>query len=90
MLCRSDYFLVCRGAPAWKRLIDRPHATDKRISLITDLFSNGDETEAVKCLCGDDAQSFIDVIDEVLLLSFQQNRTANLSPNFPIPTVDNG
>ena len=67
---------MCRGIPAWKRLIDCPRATDKRISLIADLFSNGDETEAVKRLCGGDAQSFVDVIDEVLPLLSQQNRIA--------------
>jgi len=47
-------------------LIDRPLATDQRISLITAIFSDHDETEAVKRLSGDDAQSFVDVIDEVL------------------------
>jgi len=47
-------------------LIDRPLAKDQRISLITYMFSNRDETEAVKRLSGDDAQSFVDVIDEVL------------------------
>jgi len=57
---------MCRGIPAWKRLIDRPRARDKRISLITYLFSNREETEAAKRLRGNDAQSFVDVIDEVI------------------------
>ena len=47
-------------------MINRPLAKDERISLITDIFSDRDETEVVKCLSGDDAQSFVDVIDEVL------------------------
>lgn len=34
--------------------------------MITDLFSDHGETEAAKRLRGNDAQSFIDVIDEVL------------------------
>jgi len=57
---------MCRGIPAWKRLIDRPLARDKRISLIIYLFSDREETEAAKRLRGNDAQSFVDVIDEVL------------------------
>ena len=57
---------MCSGIPAWKRLIDRPLPKDERISLIADIFSDRDETEAVKCLRGGDAQSFVDVIDEVL------------------------
>ena len=57
---------MCSGTPAWKRLIDRPLFKDERIALITDLFSDRDETEAVKRLSGDDAQAFVDVIDEVL------------------------
>ena len=57
---------MCSGIPAWKRLIDRPLAKDERISLIADIFSDRDETEVVKCLRGGDAQSFVDVIDEVL------------------------
>ena len=47
-------------------MINRPLAKDERISLIADIFSDRDETEAVKCLSGDDAQSFVDAIDEVL------------------------
>ena len=49
----------------WKHLIDRPFTMDERISLITDLFSDRDEIEALKSLSGGDAQSFIDVMDEV-------------------------
>jgi len=52
--------------PVWKRLIGCPLGMNERILLIADIFSNRDETEAVKCLSGDDAQSFVDVVDEVL------------------------
>ena len=64
-----DRFLAFSGIPAWKRLIDRPLAKDERILLIADIFSDRDETESVKDLSGDNAQSFIDVADEVLLRS---------------------
>ena len=53
------------GTPAWKRLIDHLLAPDEQISLITDIFSDRDETEIVKHLRGEDAQSFVDLIDQV-------------------------
>ncbi|KAF9644933.1 kinase-like protein [Thelephora ganbajun] len=54
------------GIPAWKRLIDRPLAMDESISLIKGIFSDRNETEDVRHLRGSDAQSFVDVIDEML------------------------
>jgi len=54
------------GIPAWKRLIDCSLTTDERISLIATIFSDRGEVEMVKDLSGDDAQSFVNVIDEVL------------------------
>jgi hypothetical protein len=54
------------GIPAWKRLIDHSLTPDGRISLIKNIFSDRDEIEAVQQLSGDDAQSFVEVIDEVL------------------------
>ena len=62
---RPDRFTGCRIS-AWKRLIDQPIAIDKRISLITAIFSNRGVAEAVKGLCRDDAQAFVDVVDEVV------------------------
>ena len=53
------------GVPAWKRLIDRPLAADECISLITDLLSDRSEVEAIKRLPIDEAQSFVDVLDQV-------------------------
>ena len=55
--------------PAWKRLISGPLPTDERISLITAIFSGRNEADVVN-LHGDNAQTFIDVIDEVLSHSF--------------------
>ena len=54
-----------RGLPAWKRLVTGPLTAHERTSLITTIFSDRDEIEVVSQLCGDDARSFIDVIDEV-------------------------
>jgi hypothetical protein len=54
-----------RGIPVWRRLIDHPPNPDERISLITNIFSDRDGIEVVRQLRGDDAQSFVDVIDEV-------------------------
>ena len=55
------------GTPTWKRLISDSLSTEERVSLITSLFSDHDEAKAVEYLSGDDAQTFIDVIDEASL-----------------------
>lgn len=61
------FFQTYSGTPAWKRLIDhRPLASSERISLIANIFSDHKEMEIVKKLHGDDAQSFVDVTDEVI------------------------
>ena len=59
-----------RPIPAWKRLINRPLPTDERISLITAIFSDRNEADTVDHLLGGDAQTLVDVIDEVLSRSF--------------------
>ena len=53
------------GVPAWKRLADSV-TSQERISLITDIFSDRHEAEVVKRLCGENAQSFVDVVYETL------------------------
>ena len=60
--------------PAWKRSIDRPIVVNKRISLITAIFSNRGVADAVKCLCKDDAQALVDVVDEVVPRSSVQGK----------------
>ena len=65
---RPDRFLTCSGTPAWKRLTDRPLTKEDCVSLITDIFSDRSEIETVKRLRGDDAQTFVDVMDKVLPL----------------------
>jgi len=61
---RPDQFTYYRIS-TWKRSMDQPIAIDKRISLITAIFSNRSVAEAVKRLSKDDAQAFVDVVDEV-------------------------
>ena len=62
----TDRLFRCSGFPVWKHLADSPLTTDERVSLIVDIFSDQDEVDALKALSGTDAQSVIDVIDEVL------------------------
>jgi len=50
--------------PAWKQLINYTIATRDRIPLITTIFSDRGEAEKVRRLSGDDAQTFIDMVDE--------------------------
>ena len=56
---------MCSGPPTWKRLIGQVLTAQERISLITTIFSDRNEIGVVQSLCGDDAQSFIDALDEV-------------------------
>ena len=60
--------------PLWKRLISSSPPTHERIALITSIFSDRNEVEAVERLSGNDAQAFIDLIDEV--------STCTISPKF--------
>jgi len=57
------------SSPTWKQLISRTLATDERIPLITKIFSHRDQAGMVGHLYGDDAQAFIDIVDEVRLRS---------------------
>ena len=47
-------------------MVELPLASGNQTSLISDILSDRDETEAVKSLHGDDAQTFVDVVDKVL------------------------
>jgi len=58
--------LVRSERPAWKLLISRPLDMGERISLITTIFSDNNQVEKAGRLTGDDAQTFIDTIDEVV------------------------
>jgi len=56
---------LCSDPPVWKRLIGCSLSKDERITLISSIFTNNDETKVVGHLSGDDAQTFVDVVDEV-------------------------
>jgi len=58
---------LCSDLPAWKQLTSSTLETHKRIPLVRTVFSDSEEVEIVGHLCGDDAQTFVDVIDEVSL-----------------------
>ena len=65
----ANRLLRCSDIPVWKHLVNSPLTTDERVSLIADLFSDPDEIDIIKALSGSDAQSVIDVMDEVLVHS---------------------
>ena len=84
---QPDQF-TCGRISAWKYLINCPIALDKRISLITAILSDRCGAEAIKRLCRDDAQAFVDVIDEVLPhSSVQGNRLTDLNSKFPVMPI---
>ena len=53
------------NSPWWERLIDPTISTTERVNLLTAIFSDRDEANEFKSISGDDAQAFIDTIDEV-------------------------
>ena len=61
----ADDIFACRILPTWKQLITFPLSEDERISRITSIFSDRNEIKAAIDLSGEDAQAFIDAIDEV-------------------------
>ena len=60
--------------PAWKQLISRTLATHERISLITTIFSDHSQVEMAGQLSGDNAQTFVDVIDEASLHTISRSK----------------
>jgi len=58
------------GRPAWERLINSSLSTHERISLIASIFSDRNDAKTFDNLSGDDAQTFVDVIDRVRLHPF--------------------
>ena len=68
-----------RDPPAWKRLISHTLAKDERLSLITTTFSDHNQIEMVRHLSGDDAQAFVDMIDEVSLCVLSSSKNCRLT-----------
>ena len=58
-------FLMCSEEPAWKQSISNTLDRDECISLISRIFLDHNQANMVRHLSGDDAQTFVDVIDEV-------------------------
>ena len=56
--------LVSSNPPTWRRLISPTLPTNERMQLIMTTFSDCDEVEVFKYLSGNDAQAFVDVMDE--------------------------
>lgn len=53
-------------------MIDPSLDPKKRVALIGAIFSDSDELDMARRLCGEDAQSFVDIADEVFARSFSQ------------------
>lgn len=54
-----------RDRPTWKSLINNDFPAHERISLITMIFSSSNQVRMVRSLSGNDAQAFVDEIDNV-------------------------
>jgi len=64
-LIAPQFLLVDLNTPACRRVIRRTFATHELPSLIEAIFSSKDENNMIRCLLRDDAQTFIDVMNEV-------------------------
>ena len=67
ILTVPTFFFLNTHTVACQRLIERSFSLEELPSLIEVVFSSKDEADVIRRLCGDGAQTFIDVIDEVLL-----------------------
>ena len=65
---------MCSEDPAWKRLIRHTLSPHERIPLIMAIFSDHSQVDMVRNLFGDDAQSFVNMIDEVSTCTFSPLR----------------
>jgi len=79
-----DCSLMFSEVPAWKRLISHPLAAHERISLINTIFLDNNQVEMVGRLQGEDAQTFIDIIDEVSPHNFTPKGQSNFDLNLHI------
>ena len=66
--------------PAWRRLISHSLTAEERISLITTISLDDDQVKMVEQLSGDDAQTFVDVIDEVSFLPLPHREMRLIEP----------
>lgn len=63
----SEVSPIYSSSAAWKRLTNNPPPLDERISLVTGIFSDYEETEVVRLFCGENSQHLVEVVDEVYL-----------------------
>ena len=75
---RSDHFPVC--STAWKRFIDDSLSKEERIYLATRIFSTQDRVELAESLAGEDAQNFVDAIDEASRCALSPSKNAHRFP----------
>ena len=71
-------------------MIGRPLAANERISLIADVLSDRGEVEAIKRLSIEEAQSFVDVLDQVFLSLVPGEYARRLDSTIPSQWVDAG
>ena len=64
-LSSNSFFFFNFNIPVCQRLIERLFTPDDLPSMIEAVFSSTDEGDTIRRLYGDDAQTFIDVLDEV-------------------------
>ena len=81
---------VLGSVPAWKHLISHPLSTDERLFLVMVIFADESEVGQVNHLCRDDAQMFVDVLDEVgaFHLLITKEWTSDLKLNFTSCWID--
>ena len=72
----------CSNPPAWRRFTNYTVAARDRIPLITTIFSDHGEAKMVRRLSGDDAQTFIDMVDEASPQSGWVNSHSHLCAPF--------
>ena len=61
---------MCSEVPTWKLLISHTLTMNERISLITTIVLDHNQVEMVRNLSGDDAQTFVDMLDEASFCTF--------------------
>ena len=66
--------------PAWRQLINPALTTRERVSVNMAIFSDRDEVDIIERLCGNDAQTFVDVIDKVRLHTLPPRKNWSVCP----------
>ena len=61
----APHLLTCSNLPAWKRLTSSHLSLDEQLALISSIFADRGEVEAVVQLPADDARAFVNATDEI-------------------------